>query len=305
MFAWNQFLRITSTRSLYLIGAGASYPEIGLSNSLPNAVRNLVRENGIFEASVQPTSPLKSVILNPSSIIQPQDWYIAQEEFDMLTRPELVEVLVAQLLTRKEPIFPAQYRVFDLFYPSVLFNYNNDNLADKVHWKHEVHYPHGKINPLIAHSPFIQEAIHWLTIPLSVDTYFPYQRPIPEDSLITSTKPYRRLINIFSSIRRVCIIGYSFGRMNDAESFEMLIDLLRWKPKPILIVNPDPRDLIELLETTLKRKSVYGLSCKWNVLAKFVINGCFKRVYRISGGAEKLITNAYLYADESVENAHH
>jgi hypothetical protein len=305
MFVWNWFLRATSIHSLYLLGAGASYPEIGLGNVLSDTVRKRFWDNGIFPASVQPKSPLKSAILRPNSAIQQQDCLISQEELDAHTPPEIVEVLVAQCLTRKEQIFPTQYRVFDLFYPSVIYNFNNDNLAYRVRPKHEVTYPHGKINPVIAHSSYMHEALSWLAIPQSVAKYFNYQRPIPEHPLITSMSPFRRLKDIFSTVHCVCFIGYSFGMwgggMDDVESFELLTDLLRWKPKPVLIVNPAPQYLVELLETAIKRKSVYGLCCKWNILAKFILMGLFQRVYRISGGSDKLITNAYLWFDEFVE----
>jgi hypothetical protein len=302
MFAWNWLLRATSTRSLYLLGAGASYPEIGLGASLSNEVRKRIWTNGIFPVSVQSTSSLKSSILHPNTAIQQQNCFIEQEELDALTPPDLVEVLVAQLLTWKEQIVPMQYRVFDLFHPSVLFNFNVDNLAYGVNPKHELLYPHGKVNSVIAHSSHMQQAIEWLTIPRSVAEYFDYWRPIREHSSITSTNPYRRLKDIFSTVHCVSTIGYSFGAwgggLDDGESFEMLTDLLRWKPKPVLIINPEPQYLVELLETAIKRKTVYGLCCKWNVLAKFIVTGFFQRVNRISRGSTKLITNAYLCFDE-------
>ena len=302
MFAWNWFLRATSIRSLYLLGAGASYPEIGLGNSLSKEVRKRFWEIGIFPALVQPTSPLKSAILRPDAAIQQHNCLIEQEVLDAHTPTEIVEVLVAQLLTRKEQIFPTQYRVFNLFHPSVIYNFNNDNLADGLHPKHEVHYPHGKINPSIAYASYMHEAMRGLAISESVAKFFNYWRPIPEHPSITSMKPYRRLRDIFSTVHCVCIIGYSFGTwgggMDDVESFELLSDLLRWKPKPILIVNPTPQYLVELLETAIKRKTVYGLSCKWNILANFIINGCFQKVYRGSSMSAKSISDAYLYCDE-------
>ncbi|MBI4797063.1 MAG: hypothetical protein HY790_14710 [Deltaproteobacteria bacterium] len=157
MFAWKWLLRATSIRSLYLLGAGASYPQIGIGNSLTNKVRRDVWATGIFPASIQPNSQLKSAILRENSAIQQHNCLIEQEVLDAHTPPELVEVLVAQFLTRKEEIFPTQYRVFDLFYPSVVFNFNVDNLAYGLHPKHELLYPHGKINPVIAHASYMQE----------------------------------------------------------------------------------------------------------------------------------------------------
>lgn len=95
---------------------------------------------------------------------------------------------------------------------------------------------------------------------------------------MTSSKPYSHLKVVFPTIHCVCLIGYSFGacggRTDDAESFEMVTDLLRWKPKPVLVVNPTPHALIDRLEASIKQK-VYGLCCKWNILAEFIKSGVF------------------------------
>ncbi|MBU4263399.1 MAG: hypothetical protein KKC76_16195 [Proteobacteria bacterium] len=305
MFAWNQFLRTTTTRSLYLLGAGASAPEISRGAQLSKEVRRLFWENGVFPASAQPTSSLKSAILKESTGFQQDDCFITQRELDDLTPPEFMEVAVAQLLTRKERICPVQYQIFDLFYPSFIFNFNVDNLADCIHWKHEAHYPHLKIEPLIAHAEFMQKALTWLAIPACVAEYFPYWRPVPESPFITSTEPYqaryRRLKDVFSTIRNVCLIGYSFGAwgggIDDAESFEMLTDLLRWQPKPVLVVNPEPYNLIYLLEGSIKQK-VFGLPCKWNILSKFIATGLFHKTYLASAGSIKRFTYSFLRFDE-------
>ena len=310
MFAWNQLLRITTTRSLYLLGAGASEPEIGRGAQLPNEIRRKFWANGVFPASVQPTSPLKSAILKADTAFQQDDCFIAQRELDALTPPEFVEVVIAQLLTRKDRVFPEQYRVFDLFYPSVIFNFNVDNLADQIHWKHDIDYPHLKIAPVVAHAIFMQKAVNWLAIPIHVAEYFQYWRPVPESPSITSTEPYRdsycRLKDVFPTIRHVCLIGYSFGAwgegIDDAESFEMITDLLRWKPKPVLVVNPAPHGLIDLLEGSIKQR-VFGLSCKWNVLAKFMATGLFRKAYMSSAGSIKRFTDCFLWFDEIVSES--
>ena len=299
MFTWDWFIRATSTRSLYLLGSGASYPEIGKGDSLSKEVRKRFWENGVYPILIQPTSPLKSAILRPNLKILQQNCLIEQAELDARTPFEFIEVTLAQLLTNNQLIFPPQYRVFDYFHPSVIFNFNNDNLADKMHPKHEMLYPHGKIAPIIAHLPYMNEAIKLMSIPQSINKYFDYWRPIPELSSITEKNPYRRLIDIFPTVNCVCIIGYSFGTwaggIDDAESLEMIIDLLRWKPKPVLIVDPNSEHLAEIFRTVIQQISVYELSCKWNVLANFIIKGCFQRVLQTSRGSLNDINAVYKY----------
>ena len=270
-------------------------------------VRRIFWENGVFPISVQPTNSLKSVILKANSKFPQDDCSITQRELDELTPPEFVEVTVARLLTRKENIFPLQYQIFNLFYPSVIFNFNVDNLADRIHLKHEVRYPHLKIEPKIAHANVMYDALNWLAIPHNIAEYFQYWRPVPEDPLITSMEPYReryqRLTHIFASIRNLCLIGYSFGAwgggIDDPESFELLTDLLRWRPKPILVVNPEPYDLISLFEGSIKQK-VFGLSCKWNILAKFIATGLLYKSYLASDGLINRISDYFLRFDELI-----
>jgi len=273
-----------------------------LGADLPNLVRKSFWENGLFPVSAQQMTPLKKVILSPTAASQQEDCAIEQWELDVLTPPEFVEVEVARILTRYDHIVTPQYRVFDFFYPSVIFNFNVDNLAYCIDSKHEILYPHGKVNPYVAHSLAMQNAIKWLTIPQSINKSFRYWRPIPEDSSVTSRIPYHRLKDIFATIKCLCIIGYSFGskqeRIDDGESFEMLVDLLRWKPKPVLIINPNPLHLVELFQSTLKQTTVFGLCCKWNILAKFIISHSFRRAYQVSQGSAKALTSAYLFYEE-------
>jgi len=172
-----------------------------------------------------------------------------------------------------------------------------------VHPKHELHYLHGWVNPTLAHSQKMQEAIESLVIPRRVAEYFDYYRPLPEPSTITSTSPYSRLKDIFSAVSCICIVGYSFGawggRLDDTESFELLTDLLRWEPKPVLVVNPAPHCLVALLEAAIKRKTVYALCCKWNILARFIMSGCFLRAWQMSPGSTEFITRAYLSFEDN------
>lgn len=51
---------------------------------------------------------------------------------------------------------------------------------------------------------------------------------------------------------------------------------------------------LELLEAAIKQ-TVYGLCCKWNILAEFITTGLFQEAYRKSSGLSKSITNSYLY----------
>jgi len=162
-----------------------------------------------------------------------------------------------------------------------------------------------KINPLVAHSTIMQKALNWMKFHKHIGQLFPYWRPVPESQSIIATEPYHRLKNVFSSMRCVCLIGYSFGAwsggIDDAESFEMITDLIRRKPKTVVVINPHPNNLATLLESSIKQK-VFCLSCKWNILAKFIATGFFRKAYLESGGSIDRITDYFLRFEELLHN---
>jgi len=55
---------------------------------------------------------------------------------------------------------------------------------------------------------------------------------------------YRRALELFAQSPALVLVGYSFGRwqdtFDDAGSFEYFVDLLRWRPRPVLILSPSP-----------------------------------------------------------------
>lgn len=283
MYDWSLFHFAIAHKSLYILGAGASLPEI---NPSADKIRKEIWKNGIFDASRQPTSLLKERLLPPLSPFTTLDSSIPQNELDAHTPTNLIEILFAQMITVPGVSRVAQYEVFDHFSSSILFNFNNDNLADAVHHRHLCLYPHRRVNFGLAHSPILNLAIEMLAIPDSITDAFGYHRPLPEPSNITSQEPYLTLKSNFESSQSVIIIGYSFGyqtatgSIDDAESFEMIVDLLRWRPKRVLIIDPNPERLYFRIESAVRRNTVSILRCKWNVLAAFILSGAFGRAYK-------------------------
>jgi hypothetical protein len=285
MYDWPMFRFSMSHRSLYILGAGASLPTIK-----PNAdkIRKKVREIGIYEVSPQPTSLLKERLLPPddpddSAIALLETSAIPQNELDLYTPDAVVETLFAQMITKPGASRTAQYEVFDHFAASVIFNFNNDNLADEIHPRHLCLYPHGQVKVGLVHSKIVYEGIQRLSIPSSFINALDYHRPLPEQSGITSHSSYTQLASYFESVQAVIIIGYSFGEqqatgsIDDLESFEMIVDLLRWRPKRVLVVGPDPEQLFFRIEDAIKSKAVSMLLCKWNVLSAFILSGAFAK----------------------------
>lgn len=268
-------------------------------------------DNGIYPAILEPPSALKQQLL-PHDIRHDLEALrtdsISQNDLDRHTPNALVEILLARRLTLPAVVQSPQYAVFDCFAPSVLLNFNNDNLAEAIHRKHLCLRPHGVVDAQLVHSTVAMDAIRWLTIPERWIEQLHYHRPLPEPTDITNQKAYRVLPHCFDALHAVVIIGYSFGEqrqsgmIHDTESFELLVDLLRWRSKPVLVIGPNPDSVAARIESGMRRRRVSTLACKWNVLAQFVTSGAFAHAYKRSRRRDmQAVTSQYQAFEEHVE----
>lgn len=287
-YDWPTFAKATSSRSLYILGAGASMPLI--PSQISEQIRRRIRDNGIFEVNNQPTSALKDRLLRPDvrfDIKAFETGAISENELISLTPSNFVELLFAQTITLPQFKRSAQYDVFNHFAPSIFFNFNNDNLATCINpQRHLCLRPHGIVNSNFVHHPIVEDAMQALIIPDSFVKRLEYQRPLPEHRDITSNSAYQAIIHAFSSVRFVVLIGYSFGEqrdtglIDDSETFAMLSDLLRWRSKQILVIDPNPERIVDRIAASLRRPHVSALRCRWNVLAEFIFSGGYGRAIR-------------------------
>jgi hypothetical protein len=247
-FDWRLLRFAISRPSLYVLGAGASLPLI--SGEIAKRIRSDAWDNGVFAAIYEEPSSLKKRLLTFDIRFEIEaniSDAISQNTLDAHTPNALVEFLFARAITKPGAALPPQYEIFDFLPKSIVFNFNNDNLADGIDQRHLYLRPHGAVDYELAHSPFISRAIAHLAIPDSFPQYLDYHRPLPEPNDMTSRPAYRMLERRFNSIECVVFIGYSFGEqrrdgsIDDIESFEMLASLLRWRPKPVLVIGPDLR----------------------------------------------------------------
>jgi hypothetical protein len=281
-FDWRLFRFAITRPSLYVLGAGASLPII--THQIAERIRKAVWDIGSFEAVYEPPSALKKRLLAYDIRFDIDAFFsdsISQNTLDLHTSNALVEALFAREITVPGASLPPQYEIFDYLPPSVLFNFNNDNLADGIHPRHLHLRPHGAVDYGLVHSPMMSRAIEYSAISDTFPLYLDYHRPLPEPNDMTARPPYQTLACHFEDVGCVVVIGYSFGEqravgsIDDVESFEMLTDLLRWRPKPVLIVGPDPERLCFRVEAAIRKSSVTMLSCRWNVLAEFMLSDAF------------------------------
>jgi hypothetical protein len=307
-YDWPLFQFTIVRPSLYVLGAGASMPIV--AGDLTSAIRRAWWDRGGIPVAIEPPSALKQSLLpydvrhDVRAMLTDS---VSQNVWDRHMPNDVLEFLLARQLTLQGAVHTPQYAVFDCFAPSVLLNFNNDNLAEVVHQKHLCLRPHGAIDAQFVHSALATDAIRWLTIPESWVEQLNYHRPLPEPSSITNKGAYRLLPRCFDALHAVVIIGYSFGEqrqgglIHDTESFELLVDLLRWRPKPVLIIGPDPDSVAARVEAGI-RKRVSTLACKWNILSRFVSIGAFARACERSRRRNaRAITSQYQAFEEHVK----
>ena len=188
-----------------------------------------------------------------------------------------------------------------------MFIFNVDNLADNLHSRHTKIYPHGCVNTQIAHSKIVNEIIQSnIDVPMYKLNTFYLPWPEPED--FTLREPYQKLSKVFHSLTVVILIGYSFGLQNvsgeidDIESFEFLMSLLRKFPKPVLVIDPNPQILIDRIEYSIKRNCLFFLPYKWNVLSSFILSGYFSK--HLSTNLQKIDYNYLKYSEAYEANTY-
>jgi hypothetical protein len=303
-YDWPSFAFAMRRSCLYILGAGASRPQIG--GNIGEQLAQLVENLGIYEGYRQEPSPLVTHIL-PFKLKHELDAMraggISLNELIAHTPNEVIELFLARLLTVPESIATPQSAMFARLPPSVLFNFNNDNLAEHVDPRHIVLRPHGTVVASVVHSEWAERALYHLAVPAGIIASFDYHRPLREPNDITVRRAYQLLPYYFENRAMVVTVGYSFGAqpdgsLDDSESFDMLVDLLRWRPKPVLVIDPEPDALAARLEAPLRRR-VSVLRCKWNVLCEFVISGLFANAYReLQHRDPRAITDRYRAFEE-------
>jgi hypothetical protein len=115
-------------------------------------------------------------------------------------------------------------------------------------------------------------------------------------------------VHRFASFRTTVVIRYSLGEqrksglIHDTESFEMLVHLLRWRPQPILVIDPFPDRIAERIAAAVHRR-VATLSCRWNVLAEFILSGGYNVARQESARkGQQALTSQYRRLEDAFES---
>lgn len=232
----NDFARaLMQRRGLFVLGAGASAPIVPIASGLAGHVAELYWAGGSFPAGVLPHQDERARrVINdarsPPAFPAPDEGL--RHEAVSLMSSGFVQLALRQIIGvhRDSTASPDNYRVFELFPPGAIWNYNLDGVAERCcGHRHRVLSVHGIIPRPFGSDPGSQ------LVRTVQDFDFPAE---PATELLLETERLDTLLRLpwhLGYCDFVVLIGYTFGRngatLNDIRSFEHLTSLLRREPK--------------------------------------------------------------------------
>ena len=263
------------SRTFYILGAGASYGLIPVTQDMRRIVETGFHSVGVFETTPAPRSQLFERIFGT----------ISEDEQNirktLLTHMPLgaLDLLAQRALWRpSNGVVPPQYAVFDVVgAPATLCSFNLDGLASRYcSHRHCVLEMHGRIDSLRFERMNYDELLEATVVyGIHLPHLTPKLMPQVEPENITLQPAYRQAGTLFRYARAVVILGYSFGQrsdgLDDKYSFEYIASLLKSNPRPVFVVSPTPHDLAELLRDTLSWRYVFGIELRWELFSGAIL----------------------------------
>ena len=265
--------------SCFVLGAGVSAPIVPLAAQLGDLVRKRLLAIGLFPASPIPRDVISDRILGPvrPSLVPNDDASAIQEE--IIARhvsPAAVRAYTVQLLRPAAPIdAPPQYQVFNLSrYRHSLINFNNDGFANQYCSQHTVVNLHGT-----SLSPNDRSRLQWNSL---IDTLqeFPELQGIEipglllpqiEPKEIAMTTEYGTARKLLQAARRVILVGYSFGDMDDWIAFDVVTSAIRSRRFATVVAKPETYDLALQISDASASSAVMALPVFWDKLTMGIL----------------------------------
>lgn len=260
--------------TFYVLGAGTSAGIVPFTAGTLSFVRRLYVELGTYSATAPPVTPFSDRVLWSPMAEALRRGEGSQDDLILEALPTSTLEFLAQKCWSPDlraPI-PPQYSILrKVCRPSVFFSFNLDGLARQhLRNRHLVFEPHGTVDRIWTEHSEFDRLLEW-----SLDGPLPSLGskilPGPEPAFITRTRVYEECRAYLRAARAVVILGYSFGsfrgRMDDAESFEFLMDTLAKNACPVFIVDPNPYPLANCIEERLRRPRIVPVMLRWDIFS--------------------------------------
>ncbi len=265
--------------SCFVLGAGASAPIVPTAAQLGAHVRKRLLATGTFPANPIPRDAISDRILGAvRTSFGPSDDASAIEE-ELVARylsPAAVRAAAVEVLRPEASSYaPPQYQVFGLSKHRLsLINFNNDGLADRYCSQHAVINVHGtslsvEDRALVDWDGMIDvlQNFHELR-GIEIPGLLLPQRE-PEE--IAMTSEYVAAQRLLEGARRLVLVGYSFGDMDDRVAYDLVIRTISSRRVATVVVKPDATDLALQISEDSGSSTVASLSAYWDKLASAII----------------------------------
>lgn len=292
---------MTSRAPVFLLGAGASAPEMPTMKDLVREVTEKICERACgFILGAQRT-PLVERFFPTRADGSPANPNDPDGRFTFATHEESIRLAVHECLDPSKRVKGAlpQYEVFRLINPAaVILNYNTDGLAEGLPQK--LHWMHGKVIP-----GYTADLAEW-----KFDPYYAAQEgvsvaprtfvaPAPESADYVITKHLDHASGDVAGATALIVVGYSFGMtsdgFDDGASFRMVRDLLRDKQVDVAIADPggSGERLAEALTEETRSNRVFYVPVYWHLFARALL-----ATARQSGCSELALVSADAVIEE-------
>jgi hypothetical protein len=259
--------------SFYVLGAGASAGIIPLTNEIGDKIICDFINRGSYSIDFRAYDKTYKRIIGED---RKYDDLLIEEIVGKMPLAFLQTATVTYLTPLALRETPSQYTIFSFARsPSTFFSMNVDGLARRFCIGHIVLEPHGRIPISLVRREDWQLIMDGI-VDYNIDfpKFHGVLLPQPEPRNITSRVAYDRAIKLFPLAHYLVIIGYSFGKfknsIDDYETFEFFRDLLKYHPKPVIIIDPQPEKIVGLVQESINRKDVYSIPAYWNALTRAV-----------------------------------
>ena len=307
--ALDQFLRMfEAPGAFYFLGAGASYPIVPMAAKLGELVLEQVLALGHYPTTPVPLDLVASRIVGQAKqqlrFVDPRndDWVLRAELAERVS-PGAVQAAAVGLLHPAKPDRCPQYEVFQLSTdPATFMNFNNDGLATAFCTKHIVLNAHGtSLDPPLRQALGWEQVINGLQMfpTLPAPTVPRLLLPQLEPKGIIDTAPYIDARRLIVHAKRIALIGYSFGGMDDQVAYRLLTRTVARTRVPIIVVGPDVGDLVMRLREDVLGAPVIGLVARWYELAEAILASSMRRFHK-SCDTSRLCSRCVAYVYEAI-----
>lgn len=267
-------------RNFFVTGAGTSYPHSPLACELGNIVAKEHRRVGVYSGFEIPPGPLIVKLLRDIKI--PLDGWCWEEILNRLTVGFSKIVILHNLAKGRINIsvIPVSYKALNLFKRnSIIFDMNHDALAEKFcNNRHIVLPAHGYVPEIFGNEEYYSLLSRYYSLSFEASPNIPNMIFLEKESeSLIGTDSYVRALQLFPQCANLVFIGYSFGfnerEMDDEVTLNFFKERLLCTKKiiPILVINPASRDLVEALKETYKKKNIYGINARWDILGSALV----------------------------------